>query len=665
MTSKSSGRPESASDSSSQALGDLLLTSTLLEAVPDAIVAVEQDGTIVQVNSQTEALFGYRRGELLGQKIEILVPTRFRVQHHEHRASFARSPKIRRMGAGLDLYGRRRDGSEFAVEISLSPVSLGNGTLVLSAIRDISDRKRIEQELRRAHEELDRKTTQEIGEYRARLASIIDSSADAIIGKELDGTITTWNRGAEAMYGYTAEEAIGENISFLTANDRPDEIPTILARISRGERIEHYESVRVTKDGRHLHVSLSISPIRDHGGKIVGASAIARDITAQRRAEDHLRQAQKMEAVGRLAGGVAHDFNNILGIITACTELLRDRIDSTGDSGQYIGNIRKAVERGTSLTRQLLAFTRKSSLQPQLVDLNVRLKDVVKLIRPLMGDDVEIAVVPRGSSAVIEIDPGQLDQIVLNLAVNSRDAMPRGGKFILETAAVELDEVFTAQHLPMKEGHYVLLAVSDTGVGMDQATVTRIFEPFFTTKEIGKGTGLGLATVYGILQQNGGHIWVYSEVGSGTTFKIYLPSAEHKIAEKTAIPAEPSIARREGTTILLVEDDEIMLSLTRKLLEQNGYLVLEAKDGKSALEVILAHNGTVDVLLTDVVMRGMSGPELVAKVVASHPETKVVYMSGYTGELIAQHEHMQEGIPLLEKPFTRTALLHLLDEVLG
>lgn len=664
MTSKSSGHQTSPS-AESKALGDLLLTSTLLEAVPDAIVAVEQDGTIVQVNSQTETLFGYQRGELLGQKIEVLVPARFRVQHHEHRASFAQSPKIRRMGAGLDLYGRRRDGSEFAVEISLSPVSLGNGTLVLSAIRDISDRKRIEQELRRAHEELDRKTTQEIGEYRGRLASIIDSSADAIIGKEMDGTITSWNRGAEAMYGYTAEEAIGKNISFLTVKDRPDEIPKILSRLSRGERIEHYESVRVTKDGRHLDVSLSISPIRDSAAKIVGASAIARDITAQKRAEDHLRQAQKMEAVGRLAGGVAHDFNNILGIITACTELLRDRIDSTGDSGQYISNIRKAVERGTSLTRQLLAFTRKSTLQPQLVDLNVRLKDVVKLIRPLMGDDVEIAVVPRGSSAVVEIDPGQFDQIVLNLAVNSRDAMPRGGKFILETAAVELDEVFTAQHRPMKEGHYVLLAVSDTGTGMDQATVARIFEPFFTTKEVGKGTGLGLATVYGIVQQNGGHIWVYSEPGSGTTFKIYLPSAEHKIGEKTAIPAEPSIARREGTTILLVEDDEIMLSLTRKLLEQNGYLVLEAKDGKSALEVILAHDGTVDVLLTDVVMRGMSGPELVAKVVASHPETKVVYMSGYTGELIAQHEHMQEGIPLLEKPFTRNALLHLLDEVLG
>lgn len=664
MPSKLSEHPESSSDSSPQALGDILLTSSLLEAIPDAIVAVEQDGTIVQVNTQTEALFGYYRGELVGQKIEILVPARFRPQHHEHRAAFAHAPKVRRMGAGLDLYGRRRDGSEFAVEISLSPVSLGNGTLVLSAIRDISDRKRIEQELRRAHQELDRKTAQEIGEYRARLASIIDSSADAIIGKDLEGTITSWNRGAEVMYGYTAEEVIGKNISILTAKENPDEIPRILARISRGERIEHYEAVRVTKDSRRLDISLSISPIREPGGKIVGASAIARDITAQRRAEDHLRQAQKMEAVGRLAGGVAHDFNNILGIVTACTELLRDRIDVADDSAQYIGNIRKAVDRGTSLTRQLLAFTRKSTLQPQLVDLNVRLKDVIKLIRPLMGDDVEITVVSRASSPIIEIDPGQLDQIVLNLAVNSRDAMPRGGKFILETASVELDEVFTSQHRPMKEGQYILLAVSDTGVGMDPDTVARIFEPFFTTKDIGKGTGLGLATVYGIVQQSGGHIWVYSEAGKGTTFKIYLPSAEYKVAEKTPAAEEPAIARREGTTILLVEDDEIMLSLTRKLLDQNGYRVLEAKEGSSAIDVMKAHKGKIDVLVTDVVMRGMSGPELVARVTSSHPETKVVYMSGYTGELITQHEQMQRGIPLLEKPFTRAALLHLLDEVL-
>lgn len=664
MVKKRPTRTRSTSVPSTPALGDLLLSSPFLEAIPDAIVAVEPDGTIVQVNSQTESMFGYRRGELIGKKIEILVPLRYRDQHQRHRTGFAESPKIRRMGAGLDLYGRRRDGSEFSVEISLSPVAMGDGTLVLSAIRDISDRKRIEEELRRAHRELDRRTSQKISEYQTRLTSIVDSSADAIIGKDLDGTITSWNRGAETMYGYSANEVIGKNIALLTSKKHPDEIPEIMAKVARGERIEHYEAIRVAKDGRHLNVSISISPIRDPNGRIVGASAIGRDITAQRRAEDHLRQAQKMEAVGRLAGGVAHDFNNILGIVTACTELLRDRVDHNSEPSQYIANIRKAVDRGTSLTRQLLAFTRKSAVQPQLLDMNARLRDAVKLIRPLMGDDVEIVVSPRGDAAIIEIDPGQLDQIILNLAVNARDAMPRGGKFIIETASVELDEVFTAQHQPMKAGQYVLLAVSDNGIGMDQATIGRIFEPFFTTKDIGKGTGLGLATVYGIVQQSGGQIWVYSEPGRGTSFKIYLPSAEAKLAEKTPSEVEKMVRRREGTSVLLVEDDEIMLSMTRQLLQQHGYRVLEAKDGKTALELLRSHTGAVDVLLTDVVMRGMSGPELVTKVVATHPNTKVVFMSGYTGELIAQHEDINRGIPLLEKPFTRTALLSALDSVL-
>ena len=648
-----------------QAIPEVLLSSQFLESIPDAIVAVQHDGTIVRVNSQTEALFGYRSGELVGKKIEILVPERFRPQHKSHRASYAESPKIRRMGAGLDLKGRRRDGSEFDIEISLSPLSLADGTIVLSAIRDISDRKRIEGELRRAHEELARRTTQEIGEYRARLAAIIDSSEDAIIGKNLDGTVTAWNRGAERIYGYAPDEIIGRNISLLTPKDRPDEIPQILERIRRGEHFEHYETVRVTKDGRRLDVSISISPIREPGGQIVGASAIARDVTAQKRAEEHLRQGQKMEAVGRLAGGLAHDFNNILGIITACTELLRTQTASGGDPSEYTANIRKAVERGASLTRQLLAFTRKSTIQPQLIDMNARLKDVTKLIRPLMGDDVEIIINPRCSAAVIEIDPGQFDQVVLNLAVNSRDAMPKGGKFILETALVDLDANFAEQHGPMNAGSYVLLAASDTGTGMDPATVSRIFEPFFTTKEVGKGTGLGLATVYAIVQQSGGYVWVYSEPGSGTTFKIYLPSAENKIGKKATSPTEVTLPRREGTTILLVEDDEIMLGLTKQLLEANGYLVLGASDGKSAIEIMHSHPGRVDVLLTDVVMRGMSGPELATQIVAAHPKVKPVFMSGYTGELIAQQRNIKQDVPLLEKPFTRAALWKILDEVLS
>ena len=646
------------SSPSANTIAEVLLSSDLLETLPDAIVAVDRDGTIIQINSQTQALFGYTRDELIGQKVEVLVPESFRPQHRQHRASYADAPKTRRMGADLDLYGRRRNGSEFPVEISLSPVFTDKGTFVLSAIRDIGDRKRIAEELRRANEELHRRTTEQLGEYRARLATIIDSSDDAIIAKDLNGIITSWNKGAERIYGYASDEIVGKHISILAPSDRQNEIPEILRRIAQGEPVEHFESARLTKDGRHLDVSISVSPLRDTKDEIVGASVIARDITAQKKAEGQLHQSQKMEAIGRLAGGVAHDFNNILGIIGACSEFLRDRM-STAASGtlQYVDNIKKATERGSALTRQLLTFSRSSSIQPRILDLNERLRNVSKLLRPLMGDDVEIVIVSKSPAAVVEADPGQLDQIMVNLAVNARDAMPRGGKFILETHSAKFDETFAEQQQNMPPGKYVLLAVSDTGHGMDAATVARIFEPFFTTKEIGKGTGLGLATVYGIVKQSAGHIMVYSEPGHGTTFKIYLPSADHKLGLESKPEAEKAVPKGHGTTILLVEDDEIMRSLTRQLLQEQGYTVIEADDGKSALEAIAAHPGPVDLLLTDVVMRRMSGPELVERLHASHPELKVVYMSGYTGELMAEREVLNRDIALLEKPFTRTTLL--------
>jgi PAS domain S-box-containing protein len=646
-------------------MAEAFFSSDFLETLPDAVVAVDRDGTIIQVNSQAQELFGYLRDELIGQKVEVLVPESYRSQHHHHRQNFAAAPKTRRMGADLDLYGRRRNGSQFPVEISLSPVSTENGTFVLSAIRDISDRKRIAEELRRANEELHRRTAEQLGEYRSRLASIIDSSDDAIIAKDLDGIITSWNKGAERIYGYTPEETVGKHISFLVPSERPDEIPGILQKIAQGETIQHYESARVTKDGRRLDVSISVSPLRDAKGDIVGASAIARDITAQKRAESQLRQSQKMEAIGRLAGGVAHDFNNVLAIVNACAEFLRDRIDPAAEPSSYIENIKKATERGASLTRQLLAFSRSHEIQPRVLDLNERLKDIGKLLRPLMGDDVEILIVSKSPAAVVEADPGQLDQVVVNLAVNARDAMPNGGKFILETRAARFDEAFAEQHQDMAAGKYVVLAVSDTGNGMDEATVSRIFEPFFTTKEVGKGTGLGLSTVYGIVKQSAGHILVYSEPGHGTTFKIYLPCADHKIGIESKPEVEIVAPKRQGTTILLVEDDEIMRSLTRQLLQEHGYTVFDADDGKSALEWVESHPGQIDLLLTDVVMRRMSGPELVERLSASHPNLQVVYMSGYTGELIAEREVLKRGITLLEKPFTRTALLNTIHTTLG
>jgi PAS domain S-box-containing protein len=643
-------------------VAETLLSTSILEAIPDAVAAVNQQGVIIQINSQAEALFGYTRDELIGQRIEILVPERQRAGHTSHRDSFHEKPKIRRMGSGLDLYGRRRDGSEFPVEISLSPIAMAKSSMVLSVIRDISHRKQIEEELRRLNDELEERKTRELREAQNRMALIVDSSQDAIIAKNLDGIITHWNKGAEQMYGYTAREMIGQHVSVLAPPERKAEIDEILEKIRDGKRVEYFESVRLTKDRKKLNVSVAVSPIVDQDRRVVGASTIARNITTQKRTEEQLRQSQKMEAVGRLAGGVAHDFNNLLGIVTACSDLLSSRVDAAGQ--EYIDNIREAAKRGASLTRQLLAFSRRQPSHTQLVDLNERLKEVSKLLRPLMGDDVEVALLPRSANSIVEVDAGQFDQVVVNLAVNARDAMPKGGRLLLETGVVSFDESFAREHPSMGAGSYVMLAVSDNGVGMDETTKSRIFEPFFTTKEVGKGTGLGLSTVYGIVKQSGGHIWVYSEPGHGTTFKIYFPSAEKKLDSGEANDEEALPPRRDGVTVLLAEDDVTMRRLTRKMLEQHGYTVIESEDGKEALEAMARSKMRIDLALTDVVMKGMTGPELALHLIESYPEMRVVYMSGYTGELVSQ-QGVDSSIRLLEKPFTRASLLRTLDAALG
>ena len=366
---------------------------------------------------------------------------------------------------------------------------------------------------------------------------------------------------------------------------------------------------------------------------------------------------QRLEAIGRLAGGVAHDFNNLLHIVSACTELLRDEVPPGAKSSEYLSNIGNAVQRGSQLTRQLLAFSRQQIVQPCVLDLNERLQETGELLRPLMGDDVELLIVPKADSAPIEADPGQIDQILVNLAVNSRDAMPHGGKFILETSLVNLDEDFAAENTPVRAGQHVVLSVSDNGVGMNEETRARIFEPFFTTKEFGKGTGLGLATVYGIVKQSGGHIWLYSEPGRGTTFKIYLPWAGEKCGLPGIAQMEAAARSSRPVSIVLVEDDPILLRLTRQMLEEQGHTVFAMGDSKRALQHAHSKPESIDVLLTDMVMPGMSGPELATQLVALRPDVKVVYMSGYTGELIARGELLKPGVTFLEKPFTRTALL--------
>lgn len=641
---------------------DAILSPDVIESIPDAVVAVNQDGLIVQVNSQTEALFGYTRDELIGQSVEILVPETKRQQHRSHRKDFHQEPRVRRMGSGLDLHGKRRDGSEFPVEVSLSPVFSDLGTITLSAIRDVSDRRRVEQELRHANEELEKRKSRELRDSQSRLALIIDSTQDAIIGETLEGVVTHWNRGAEEMFGFSAQEMIGRSASFLAPQECKGEEVANLERIRGGERVEYFESLRVRKDGKPLDVSVTISPIRDTEGKVIGASTIARNISAQKRVENQLRQSQKMEAIGRLAGGVAHDFNNLLSIVGACSELVREHVGPGGL--EYIDNIGQATKRGTALTRQLLAFSRRQTTKPEILSMKERLKEIHKLLRPLMGDDVEIVLGSAPEDAFVMIDPSHWDQVVVNLAVNARDAMPKGGKLAIETKLFNCDAGFAQEHPPMKPGVFVMVAVSDNGTGMDEVTRTRIFEPFFTTKEIGKGSGLGLATVYGIVNQAGGCIFVYSELGQGTTFKIYLPSAERAMNSDDR-PVEALLPqRREGVTVLLAEDEAMMRTVTSRILQAHGYKVLEAEDGSAAWRLARSYKDKIDLVLTDVVMKGMTGPELVLKMMDPYPTIKIVYTSGYTGEIL-NRQGLNGIIRFLDKPFTRADLLNTLDAALN
>jgi PAS domain S-box-containing protein len=490
-----------------------------------------------------------------------------------------------------------------------------------------------------------------------RLAAIVESSGDAIIGKTLDGTITSWNAGAERLYGYTAAEVLGRPISMLIHPDRPDELPMILQRLSRGESIEHYETTRVAKGGGERHVSLTISPIRDNG-TIVGASTIARDITDHRRLEEQLRQSQKMEAIGSLAAGIAHDFNNILMVIQTCSSLALEQVEDE-EVREDLLQIDAAAERAAELTHQLLAYSRQQVLRPEMTDLNEAVEETVGLVQRLIGEDVEISVDLADPAPSIVVDRSQLVQLILNLAVNARDAMPDGGTLMIRTSEVDLDANYVGRHVEVAPGRHALLQVVDSGVGMDEETRQRVFDPFFTTKEAGHG--LGLATVYGVVKQSGGHIWLYSEPGIGTTFKIYLPSSGAGLPPAEAPRDIGSLEGRE--TILVVEDDDALRPLVGKILRSYGYTVLEADGASSALEIGAAHEA-IDFLLTDVVMPGVNGRELAQRLMAERPSLKVLFTSGYPADRILRHGVSQVGSDYIEKPYRPDELARKIREIL-
>jgi PAS domain S-box-containing protein len=418
------------------------------------------------------------------------------------------------------------------------------------------------------------------------------------------------------------------------------------------------------KDGTGTVVRVSGRAVSD-GKKGRTFELFAEDVTERRALEQQLRQSQKMEAVGRLAGGVAHDFNNLLMVISGYSEFLLDRLGPDPALRGPAQEIASAAVRATSLTRQLLAFSRKQMLAPKILDLNSVVTENLKMLNRMIGEDIELVMVPAAELGTVRADAGQIEQVIMNLAVNARDAMPSGGKLTIETSNVSLDEDYARFHAPLRPGNYVMLAISDTGAGMDSETQSHIFEPFFTTKGP-KGTGLGLSTVYGIVKQSGGYIWVYSEAGKGTTFKVYLPRVAEAVATpaQVAVPAE-SAATEPGTeTILLVEDETNLRYLARQFLEKQGYRVVEAADGAAAIQIAVAHEGVIHLLLTDVIMPGMNGRELAQRISEIRPNVKVLYMSGYTENVIGTNGTLDVGVRLLQKPFSLRDLKSKVREVL-
>jgi PAS domain S-box-containing protein len=459
----------------------------------------------------------------------------------------------------------------------------------------------------------------------------------------------------ESIWGRTCQSLYDAPFSWfdaVIAEDRPSVRDAwVDAQAGTGYDIRY----RIARpDGTTRWVRDRAFPIRDADGNVRRVAGVAEDITERHQLEQQYLQAQKMEAIGLLAGGVAHDFNNVLGVILACAELLRKKTGPNDPRRRTVDEIAKSVERASILVRQLLAFGRKQFLAPKVLDLNLVLMEMEKLLRRLLREDIELKVSAAADLGKVSADPAQIEQVIMNLVVNARDAMPAGGTLTIELMNAELDEDYARHHPSVKPGPFVMLAVTDTGAGMDAETQARIFEPFFTTKEAGQGTGLGLATVYGVVKQSNGYIWVYSEVGLGTTFKIYLPRVDRPV-ESCVREATPDAEVRGVETVLLVEDDQSLREVTQELLESGGYTVLSARDGAEALAVADEYEGNIDLLLTDVVMPGMNGPDLAARMVSKRPGLKVLYASGYTDATL-HRDIVDRGAMLIQKPFTAAAL---------
>ena len=599
----------------------------------------------LEVNSAAVEHYGYSRQEFLTMRI-----TEIRPQEDVPRlledAAKARSG-LRHAGIWKH---RLKNGRFIDVEIASDRLTFAGQNAVLVVVRDITEQKQAEKALQ---------------ETERRYRSMVEDAVIGIFQSTPQGRFLTVNPTLSTMLGYESPRDLLASVNDIRCQVYVD--PKRREEFSRALEqqgiVRNFESQVYCKDGSKIWISASARSVCQDG-VVVRYEGMNEDVTKRKLLEEQLLQSQKMEAVGLLAGGVAHDFNNALSVITGYSGLLQMQLPTDDPLVRYAEEIAKAAHRAAGLTRQLLAFSRKQVIQPVILDLNSLIVEMEKMLRRLIGENIEIFITRDASLARVKADASQMEQILMNLAVNARDAMLQGGKVTIRTANADLDETYSLQHFHFKPGRYVILSFSDTGCGMDKETMAHIFEPFFTTKEPGKGTGLGLSTVYGIVKQNGGYISAHSEPGQGTTFKIYLPQAAGMVGSAPAL-ATAEILPRGSETILLVEDEEALRTLARNCLESQGYCVLEAADGNAAIATAEKHSGPIELLLTDVIMPGMNGRHLADRLTELRPAIKVLYLSGYASDLIAQYGVLDPGILLLEKPFTLRALLIKVQQALG
>ncbi len=615
------------------------------ENAADLIAVVDMDGNRIYNSVSYERALGYTVAELKNS-------SGFEQMHPDDRPYVQEaSAEARRTGKGktLEYRMRHKDGSWRALESTSSVILSSKGVpekLVIVS-RDVTDRKDALQALRQSE---------------ASNRSLVEGAPYGIYRAAIDGQFLRVNPALERMLKYTNP---GELIKTNLRTDifrNPSDFDRLVELLgSEGEfkdvevewKRKDNKPITVRCSGRHLNESLQAASVYE---------VFAEDVTERRALEKQLSMAAKMEAVGRLSGGIAHDFNNLLGVIIGYSQVLRRKLDPNSPLKEHAEEVEKAAQRAVSLTRQLLAFSRQQILTLAVVDLNTLVSDMQKMLPRLIGEDISIDIDLDPTLGRIKADQGQIEQVVMNLAVNARDAMPDGGKLQIETANRELDELYCNEHPGAKPGRYIMLAMTDSGAGMTTQTLAHIFEPFFTTKEVGKGTGLGLATVYGIVKQSGGYIWVDSAPGIGSCFQIYLPRVEETVSKSTA--DAPTDNLRGSETILLVEDADALRKLAQSFLADHGFNVITASHGEEALRVAELYGHPIDLLVTDVVMPGMNGRSLADRLVAKQPKLKVLYISGYTDSFIAGHGVLEEGTFLLHKPFTEEVLIRKVRDVL-